>query len=421
MRGHLNPGIKEVTIIGGGVAGLMAAEALLRAGVRVTIYEASSRLGGMISTQITPFGIAEGAAHSFRTGEAIMALCKRLNINVAEGLTRKKFIYRYQKMRQFPLTIPEVFALARSSLFHRAQKAGTLKAWAQNHVGAGAQQALFTPLSQGIFGTAPGNLFQPLAFPGLTLPAGRTLVAHLFCRKRQAPKARMYMAAPVEGMGALTEALAQFVTGHPHATVVLNHAVKKLPKAKNIILSAPAAVAAKLLAEASPQTSKALAKVQSVPLVAVTAFFSGVKAPAGIGVLMAEGQDIAANGVLFNSAALPARLSPQAEEKGLVSLTFMYGGSAAKRMLKAEAEIKNQVEKDAHTLFGPAAKAQALYPACWREALPQYDENLAQALSMADKDWCHGQGRVLYGNYTGDISLRGLAEGAAKLAQPFYQ
>jgi hypothetical protein len=47
--------------------------------------------------------------------------------------------------------------------------------------------------------------------------------------------------------------------------------------------------------------------------------------------------------------------------------------------------------------------------------LPQYSVDLPNVWQKALDSWCVIPGRVLFGNYTGQISLRGMIESAAAL------
>jgi len=64
----------EVTIVGAGIAGLLAAYYLDKAGWTVHLIEAQSRPGGMLETTKTPLGISEAAAHSIPASPTVQKL-----------------------------------------------------------------------------------------------------------------------------------------------------------------------------------------------------------------------------------------------------------------------------------------------------------------------------------------------------------
>jgi protoporphyrinogen oxidase len=52
----------------------------------------------------------------------------------------------------------------------------------------------------------------------------------------------------------------------------------------------------------------------------------------------------------------------------------------------------------------------------WPRAIPQYSINLPAVWQTAQAGWCAAPGRVLFGNYTGQVSLRGMIEQAVAMA-----
>jgi oxygen-dependent protoporphyrinogen oxidase len=71
----------RVAVVGGGVSGLAAANALIAAGIDVTLYEASPRFGGKIATdRIDGFTIERGADSFVVSRPRILDLCKELGL-----------------------------------------------------------------------------------------------------------------------------------------------------------------------------------------------------------------------------------------------------------------------------------------------------------------------------------------------------
>src|SRR5204862_5747073 len=96
LIGTLDQRYREVTIVGAGIAGMLAAHALDQRGYRVTLLEQQQRGGGLIKTTRTEHGIAESAAHSLITTEAVRELCRDLSVELIEPRkeSRAKFIVR---------------------------------------------------------------------------------------------------------------------------------------------------------------------------------------------------------------------------------------------------------------------------------------------------------------------------------------
>lgn len=61
----VEPGVRRIAIIGGGLSGLAVALRRVRAGDRVTLFEAGSRLGGQLHTLVTDGYVVEQGAEGF--------------------------------------------------------------------------------------------------------------------------------------------------------------------------------------------------------------------------------------------------------------------------------------------------------------------------------------------------------------------
>ena len=71
----------QVAVVGGGLAGLTAAHALLSAGARVTLFESAPSLGGQIRTARVNGWLLEDGAEGFPAGrETVSALCEELGL-----------------------------------------------------------------------------------------------------------------------------------------------------------------------------------------------------------------------------------------------------------------------------------------------------------------------------------------------------
>src|SRR5690242_11065023 len=95
---------QEAHIVGGGFSGLAAAWALQRQGFRVKVFEASDRLGGMISTLHHPLGRYEIAANALLNSQIVTELFQDLSLPMLRPgkKGRAKFIFR-RRPRRWPL------------------------------------------------------------------------------------------------------------------------------------------------------------------------------------------------------------------------------------------------------------------------------------------------------------------------------
>ena len=96
----------RVAVIGGGIAGLTCARALVAAGVDAHVYEASGRPGGVIATSSEAGFVREHAASSFLGGppRGALALCRELGVAVdlASKRANHRWIFLDGKLRMLP-------------------------------------------------------------------------------------------------------------------------------------------------------------------------------------------------------------------------------------------------------------------------------------------------------------------------------
>jgi oxygen-dependent protoporphyrinogen oxidase len=428
MLGTLDPRQREVTVIGGGVAGLLAAYRLDQAGYEVRLLEATGRLGGLIQTTRTPYGIAEAAAHSFLASPAVARLFEELAVPLApvrEG-SKARYILRGARMRRFPLTPLEAsaaFARAYFTLADRHQDPAelTLEDWGRRHLGRAAVEYALGPFVRGVYAVSPAEISVEAAFPALRVPPGHSLLSFLLHKRRTRPRGekrgRKPMTAPREGMASLTAALEARLRERLGPRLQTGAPVAELPRAGNVVLSVPAYAAAELLRAADPALAHAVAEVAYAPLVSVTAFIERSqlpREPQGVGVLMPESEGRDCLGILFNSSAFENRVTDPGRH---ASFTMMLGGSARPELvLLPEAELRALVEREFAALLG--ARPAHLEIHRWERAIPRYDSRLLTVWQRAREGWCAQPGHVLFANWTGQVSLRGMMELSERLAPP---
>jgi oxygen-dependent protoporphyrinogen oxidase len=420
MIGTINQSKREATVVGAGIAGMLAAYVLDNRGYRVTLIEGKHRAGGLIRTRQTDFGIAESAAHSLIATEAVREVCRDLDVDLIAPRkdATAKYVIRDGKLTRFPLTLGETLDTVRHAAFARSKNSEpeTVDRWAHRHLGDAARDYLLTPFVRGIYGVQPAELGVATAFPFLDLPEGQTLLSafarHRLKRQKKAPKQRV---APRLGMGDLVNKLERRLEQRLGSRFRKGEELKDLPDAANLILATPAYVAAQLLQAAAPDLAKELRSVRYTPLVSVTTFVErrAFERPVnGVGVLMPACEDTKSLGILFNSSSFQFRVT---DDTQLASFTVMMGGTACPRWLNApDEEIQQAIKFELYEVLG-VREPLATVIHRWPCALPQYGIDLPSMWQSARKSWCAQPGHLLFGNYTGQISLRGMIESAVAL------
>jgi len=421
MIGTLDQRYREVTIVGAGIAGMLAAYALDKKGYRVTLLEQKPRAGGLIHTTRTEHGIAESAAHSLIATDAVRELCSDLGVALIEPRkeSRAKFVVRNGKLARFPLNLREALDLARHIAFDRSGTSADqdVDTWARLHLGDSATDYLLTPFVRGIYGVQPAELGLTTAFPFLNLPEGQTLLSAILRRylNRRTNKPKKMRAAPRFGMGDLIDRLEQHLDERLGRRFRTLERINDLPDAPNVMLATPAYAAAQLLQARVPQLAERLREVRYTPIVSVTTFVercSFTQPVHGTGVLMPAREETKSLGILFNSSSFDYRVR---DDSRFASFTVMMGGTAHPEWLdSSDAEIQQAIKFELSALLGIREPHQTVIHR-WPAALPQYSVNLPNVWQKAQDTWCIIPGRLLFGNYTGQISLRGMIESAVSL------
>ena len=421
MIGTLATNKREVTVVGAGIAGMLAAHALDKDGYRVTLVEEKERGGGLISTSRSEFGIAESAAHSLIATRAVRDLCQELGVELITPRpeSKAKFIVRDGKLRRFPLSILEIAQIMKRATFAKSKADGneSLEAWAQQHLGKTALDYLLTPFVRGIYGAQPVELGVMAAYPSLNVPAGKTLLGSLVGRKRKQPSEREKKArvAPKAGMGELVSKLEQQLERRLGNRFRKNEKIAGVPDAPNVILATPAHAASSILKDVDPVLADQLKTVNYTPIVSVTAFVDrdALEHPVhGTGVLMPSCEERRSLGILFNSSSFDYRVT---DDTRIASFTVMMGGTLQRQWLtSSDEEIRQAIKLELFEVL-QIREPLAIKIHRWPMALPQYSPGLPLVWQTARSSWCAQPGRILFGNYTGQISLRGMIESAARI------
>ena len=421
MIGTLDSSTKEATVVGAGIAGMLSAYSLDRCGYRVTLLEEKERAGGLIQTRNTKHGIAESAAHSLIATGPVRELCSDLGVELVEPRkeAKAKYIVRDGRLHRFPLTIGESFdtlchaALARSANHHSQN----LELWARRHLGDAAAEYLLTPFVRGIYGVQPAELGVATAFPFLEVPTGKTLLGTMLSKHRNSgsKKDKKRRAAPRFGMGDLVARLEQRLETRLGPRFCKGAKVDHLPEAANVIIATPAYAAARVIRSTSAELADKLAEVRYTPMVSVTVFVDRhafTRPVHGVGVLMPAREQTKSLGILFNSSSFDYRV---ADDSRFASFTVMMGGTAQPQWLSvSDEEIRQAIKLELATLLG-IREPLAVVIHRWPAALPQYSVDLPAVWDYARQNWCATPGHILFGNYTGQISLRGMIESSARL------
>ncbi|MGK5089318.1 protoporphyrinogen oxidase [Bdellovibrionota bacterium FG-2] len=441
MLGTLNRDVREATVVGAGISGLLAAYHLDRAGFEVTLIEAQAQTGGLIRTLQMERGISETGAHSLLLTPLVREFCDEIGVELApvNKDSKARYILRNGKMRKIPLSPWEILKTLFRAYFVLADPKADpftmpMSQWANRFLGPAASQFVFSPFVRGIYGADLSEISVGAAFPMLVVQPGHSLISQMISKKirgkknetkalvvtRAEKKGAKGMVAPREGMGALVTALTTHLEKELGSRFQKGTPVTTLPKVPNLILAVPAYVASQLIGASDNELALVLRQIEYSPMVAATAFVPKYAMPVtkGVGVLVAPGEPRGALGILFNSSSFPGRVK---DESQWCSFTLMAGGGAGHRLLTQETEeLESMFCNELHEVL--QVKEERLDEVAfalsrWEKALPKYDRKLQNAWAVARAGWCSKPGQILCGNYSGQISLRGMIEDSRRMVE----
>jgi oxygen-dependent protoporphyrinogen oxidase len=395
----------RVAVVGAGLGGLVAARALVRAGIDAHVLEAAPRSGGVIESSRVDGYLREHAASSFLGGppSGAYALCEELGVAVdkASPRARARWIFLDGKLRALPRS--PIDLITSDLLTWRGKldllgepfrRAGTgddesVYAFAARRLGAEAARAIVAPFVTGIYAADAHAISLAAGFPRLAALDARGGVVRgalgqalrgLGARIRGHRPARTPrgMWAPVGGVGALTAALAKALGDRVH----LGAPVGRIePGARGVrldgsdwdgaVLAIPAEDAAPLIAPGAGDLAHRLAAFHRAPAVQVYLGFPADAVPRasdGFGFLVAHGEELRVLGVVFESTVWPGRAP---EGQALLRCIFA-GGRDPEAARLDDAALIAQARRDLGIAIGVDAAPIHASVVRWPRGVAQY-------------------------------------------------
>ena len=320
----------SVVVVGAGVAGLIVARDLARAGIAVTVVEASDRVGGQLAA-IRVAGVeVDAGAESFATrGGAVEVLADELGLtaDIVRPLESPAWLVG-RHGRSHPLPAAGVLGIpADPGAPDVVGAIGVLAAWrarldavvplrdpnsyrtvgdlVRRRMGSGVLRRLVAPVVRGIFSTTPDALPLELASPGMrdALRATGSLAAAV-TRLRAASPAGSQVAGLRGGVHRLVAALADDARAHG-ARVMLGAHVESVDAA-GVQLRGGERIAGRVVVAAPGVATAAVRTRTIVVAIAVVDAPDLDHAPRGTGALVEVGvEGIAARAFTHSSAKWP--------------------------------------------------------------------------------------------------------------------
>ena len=417
------PPSRRAVVIGGGLAGLAAAESLVAAGWRVTVVEASGRLGGVIETVRRDGWLVERSADNFLAARPEgTALVERLGLSAqligVEPRVRRALILH----RGRPVPVPAGFRLlapgrlasilttpllspagrlrvAAERLLPRGKGGDeSLERFAVRRLGREAFERLVQPLVAGIWTADPAKLSMAAACPEFlemerragSLSAGERLRLRSTGAAAQAAGARYgQFVTLATGMETLPRELGRQLAAA--GVEFLTASVDRLERADGgwrvhrrptgdgaapleteaVVVAVPAPTAATIAGSADRELAALLGGIEYAGSAVVSLGFAraDVAHPldaAGIVVPRIEGRRILA--ASFSSSKFPGR----APERHVLVRTFVGGALDPDAAALDDEPLTALVRRELADVIGARGVPKLVQIDRWTRAMPQY-------------------------------------------------
>ena len=438
----------KTAVIGGGIAGLVAAYELVKAGYRPLIIE-PAEFGGMVRTKSLNGFTLEQGPNVLVERPAMKELLTELGLM---DRVRYPIVNPYGQFvwcRGRPMKVPSGFGeFLRSPLFSWSTKLalpfklcmpGLLKPRADDVsilefftplIGEESVRDLLDPVLKGIYGGDVEKLSARTIFPGLWEAAtrGLSLIGYMRRRPRGARPSIMVLEG---GTQTVTDTLAERIRGRADKLEARVDRIERLePRGYRLVCSdgslvdvdgcvlTPAGAPLGAMVEGLDSELATIVRGQeyaslSVVHLAVSRRERLIKD--AFGVLFKAGQPNDLLGVMFNSQLFPHVAPP---DKHI--LTAIVGGAQARSKVVDEASLRERLPRQISELLG-VSDVEWLCLTSWRDAVPQLKVGHHTVVAALDKVESDHPGLVFAGVDRGGVGVTDRVRVAREAVQRVYR
>lgn len=418
---------RKVQIIGAGFAGLTLAFRLAKSGWQVTVIEQSARVGGLIQSKKTQFGIVETAASSLIFNPEIAELINDINVQViaANKQSRRRFLFR-DHFTRWPLTIKEtmqfICTLIPKLILHLIGKKSPLKPrpkesirqWGYRNLGEKPTIYILEAAMNGIYAGDPKKLSASLILGGL------------FNKKKKMKKKVDHPLKNYRGIVSTANGMEEIIQGLQQACLSLGVQFQMNQVFKMSELNSPTIIATDvhsahmILANISPEIAKLLARIPKMNMLRITSFWEKSNHTyQGFGGLIPSHYGFQSMGILFNSMIFNQNQTQYNESQ-------IAGGAQHPDIIHySDKEIEDIFTSERRQILklDKIETPLAFDITRWEMKLPEYnieneeilDELNHQLLLFNQKEKNKLNPLVLHGNYLSGIGLSKVYERTLQL------
>ena len=429
-------------VVGGGIAGLVAARAFAARGEDVQLLESSDRVGGVIRTVRREGFLLELGPNTVRPTVELMDLIRELGLEGEMLLSdphAPRYLAWHGKLHALPSSPGSLFStpllstggklrLFAEPFVRRRREPGeeTVRDFFSRRVGPQIAERFVAPFISGIFAGDPQRLSAEAAFPSLVRGEREhgSIVGWAIKGRKSRPKGpgvkgllsfreglETLPRAIAAGLGNRVETSAGVRSVAPAGgrwTVETERGTRTMDR---VVLACPAGEAARLVQSFAPEAAAALAEIPQPP-VAVLHFDwpkSALPAPLhGFGHLVVRAPGLRVLGAVWSSSLFAGR-APEGREL----VTAFAGGTIDPDAARLpDAELAAQAASELRALLRATEDPRLVSITRWPHAIPQYELGhpaRIERLSQAEARW---GGLTFLGAYRGGISVGDVVKGA---------
>lgn len=421
----------QVVVVGGGISGLVAAHTLSRAGCRVTVLEATDRLGGKIRTaELAGVPVEDGPDAFLPRDEGPLELCRAVGLgdDLVEPEVFGAYLWSRGALRKLPAGFPYGFprspyaawragllsargaARAVSERFVSGPLEGpdvSIAAFATNRFGAEVLDHLVDPMLAGTRAGAPGDI---------SLAAGAREIDGLARSHRSLLGVLRTLPMPEPRFRAVAGGMQRLVThlerALPAATCRTNARVERIERsgehayrvvtqdgaldALGIVVAAPAFGAADVLRAVNEPAARKLAAISYASSATISLVYPDDACelpPGGSGFLVASADTTTISGCTWYSRKWPASTPP-----GSLLVRCFVGRAGRHPTLDLDDdELARAVHDDLVTKMRVEGDPVAGRVARWERGLPQYRVGHLDLVDAIESDLAATPGLALAG------------------------
>jgi oxygen-dependent protoporphyrinogen oxidase len=432
----------DVLVVGAGLAGLSAAHRLQQLGADVRVVERSAVAGGHVRTIVRDGWRCEWGPNSFLGGAAALhGLSAELGLVPVEAraAAKKRYLFLDGKLQALPaspaeaLTSPLLPASAKLRLLAeplqrtKPRDDETVREFFEKRLGREVTDRFVDAFVSGIYAGDISTIGVAAAFPKLV-----ALVREHGSLAQGAVAAMRASSGPAKrgtfsfdgGLGTLATTLAAKLGGRLELSA--DYAVRRTARgwsvgpheAPELVISAPAPAAAKLLADDAPALSQELTGVSYAPMTGVHLLFpaDALRAPFdGFGFLIPRREGVRMLGCVWSSALFDVATG------GRLALTCFIGGAHDPEAIAlSDDALISEVRRDLRRTMGLEAAPLDRVVVKHAHAIPQYGVRHLAWRARVEALVAAQPGLSLVGNHLEGVSMNDTVTQADRVARAVH-